>query len=755
MASHQAPRRIWQLPTFVLGLIAVWAAATYGTPPNRPDTQHFDRFDDLAAALDRKPSDIAQVQSLVRTLTDAPRVSPQGHYLLGSAYVLLASSQPTESADYWTLAVQHFDACDANALKPEEAARLIFRAAKARAAVGAGDPAATMAVLMNPPSGEDRSECPRLIAECALRLPTPDLARARDELTSYLGGPHKASQSAADRYKFRLAELNFALNDSERARQWLNDISSSAPPEVQVAAKRALAQHAQAEKNWPEAARLLQAALSVPSQSATTQNVLHYEVAEVLRKMGDGVKALPHFEQAARDTSVIGGRASMRLAEIRGLDPDAVGRRGEAVEWLERAIALLPAEVIGQPERAIAEALIASFRREGDFASAMRASTAYGKIAEGKADLNQRVEILAAWGEALQKSGDPGASAKFAAAAQDAKTLADAIPGERIRALKRAAGLYRLAGQPSAALAILDELIAAPDQNAGEVAVYHLERAELLPPNDFEGLKTTLEAAMNRAAPASAVGLSARMKLALLHINRGQDLLATLPGAQYPDAVKLEAEQIGQFGRQLLKQVADSSTVPVEARATHEQALFESGRLGLRDSRFSDAEAVFKKQLSLYPSGSFSGYGRLWLVCALLQQARGSDEARKIYEEALGHLKPLTQSADVYLRTYGEIWTANTMLELGDAAAVVPMAKEMMAKYQGKPEELVAGKLLFYAYLKMPTPEPAEASRVLDRMEGAFKELPATAYPNDPEYSHERWKTELPRLREELRKFTP
>ena len=38
----------------------------------------------------------------------------------------------------------------------------------------------------------------------------------------------------------------------------------------------------------------------------------------------------------------------------------------------------------------------------------------------------------------------------------------------------------------------------------------------------------------------------------------------------------------------------------------------------------------------------------------------------KLYEEALATVKPLTQSTDPFLHTYGEIWTANTLLELGD-----------------------------------------------------------------------------------------
>jgi hypothetical protein len=37
-------------------------------------------------------------------------------------------------------------------------------------------------------------------------------------------------------------------------------------------------------------------------------------------------------------------------------------------------------------------------------------------------------------------------------------------------------------------------------------------------------------------------------------------------------------------------------------------------------------------------------------------------------------------------------------------------------------------------------------------MEEAFKEIPPTVFPSDPEYSHARWEKELSTLRHELEK---
>lgn len=748
-ASVSKPRRLWQLPTFVLGLAAVWAAANYVTPPPDAAAKLSSKLDDLSAALDHKPLNVSEIESLVKVLAESPSPTPQSHFVVGSAYVVLASQRPTDSPDFWKLAIQHFEACDANALKPEDAVRMAFRAAKSTAAVNRGEPQALIASLMNSPPSEDRSECPRLIAECALRLPKPDLLRARDELTNYLGGQHRASETVTERYKLKLAELNAKLGDIERSRRWLKDISPSAPADVLTTAKMTLAHQAVAEKNWSEAVSLLETALAIPSLTAREKNAIRYKIGDALSRMGNTAQAIPWFEQASRDAGSLGGQAALRMAELHGLDPSFRGKRHGAAEWLERAAALLEDEQLKREAQPVFVNVVSVCLNEADFASAARVVQAKARTSSTN-ETELLADVNTAWGVALKKANDPKAVEKLRAAAEGYLNLAQGKTETAF--LQKALPLFRAAGDSKTAIVVVDRLLKRSDLDPAVLATVSLERAELLPSTDYQSIKAALETAMNQPGPAA---MTARLKLGLLHVNRGQDLLGKEQGSLNPEALKKEAEHTTLFGRDLLKQVADAANISSETRAVHEQALFELGRLNLRDAKFTDAEARFKKQLNLYPNGGYAGYGRLWLVCSLLQQARGNDNRKKLLEEALGYLKPLAQSTDAYLQTYGEIWTANTMLELGDAAAVVPMAKDLMGKYRGKPEELVAGKLLFYAYLKMPTPEPAEASRTLDRMEAAFTTLIPAAYPNDPEYSHERWKAELPKLRAELRKHSP
>jgi hypothetical protein len=753
MATEPARRRlrhIWQLPTFALGLTAVWAAATYVTPTPNTAARLNDRVETLATLLERSPTDLAEIEKQVKPLAESAASTPKTHFTMGSAYSALASARPADSADLWKLALQHFDRVDANALAPQDAARMQFRRAKAQASIARGEPLPLIAALMSPPPGEDTREVPRLIAECALRQTPPDLTRARDELTHYLAGPQSAGAAIADRCKLKLAELHAALNAPQEARKWLVDIAATAPADVLATAKVALARQAAADKQWADAAALLEAALAMPGLAVGEKLPIRVHLAEALARQGNAVQAAVHYEAVSRDNGPLGAQASLRMAELRAADPAFKGKRGDSVDWLERAAVNLDRDGATPAVQEVYAQVVNLCMNDGDYASALRAVEAKAKAA-GQAQDKLKADVTAAWGLALKKANDPAAKAKLLSAAEQHIRVAGAAPKleDHIKLL----GLYEAAGDKDKALAAVQQVLASKTLDRASTAAMHLKRAELLPTNDFNELKISLEEAMSTGG---ADAQKARLKLGQLYISRAQEIDGQVElGTVSPKAAALrnEALTVRQLGQSLVQQCADLATVPAAVQPVHEQALFELGRLHLRDGKFLEAETRFKKQLAHYPTGTFAGYGRLWLVCSLLQQHRQDPGNRRLLEDALTWLKPLAMVKDDYLRTYGEIWTANTLLELGDVGQALPLTKSLVEKYKGKSEELIAAKLLFYAHLKGSAPAIGEAGKVLDRMEQVLAALPATAYPNDPEYSQARWKSELPRLRDEFKRF--
>src|SRR2546430_13565602 len=106
-AAPAPPRRLWQLPTFLVGLAALVALWHYG---HRLRPSVADRFDRAIVALrpplDRWPPDLDQVQAALRKLPEGDPPADRAnsvHYLVGSAYVAIAEAAgpDADAAESW------------------------------------------------------------------------------------------------------------------------------------------------------------------------------------------------------------------------------------------------------------------------------------------------------------------------------------------------------------------------------------------------------------------------------------------------------------------------------------------------------------------------------------------------------------------------------------------------------------------------------------------------------------------------------
>jgi TolA-binding protein len=742
------PRRYWQLPAFLLGLAALYGAYRFVPPPSA--TGGSDPAGDLAElreALAQKPVDAAAVEPLLRRLAARDVTDTPTNFVLGSGFVALADRSAGENLDYWQSAATAFAHCDAARLdRPADAPLLAYRSALAKAATRTGFPGELLQILIAPPPGEAMGERDRLIAECAMRLTPPDRTLAKNHFAKYLG-TERGSSAAAARPKLELARLHRADREAEKARAWLADISAKAPADVLALAKVELGQLALEDGRWSEANEQFESAISSGGLPAADRGAIRFLNGLALYRSGNPTAAVPYFVQAANEPGSIGGAAAMKLAEIRGREPNAPSR-GEAADWLEKAVAQAGAngEHLKATElRAVFEEVIKASNAEGDFPSALRAATAYAKVAEGNADRRYRAEIDERWANALLKSNPAGAKPKFLDAANEYAALADgtADPTEKAGYRRRAAFQLQRAGENSKALELISRTVTEKDLPEAALGQAWLDRADLLPGDQTAEIEAALKKAVALSGPAAG---AARFKLAVTYVKRGQGLLAKAATVDE----KREAESTAKLGRDMLAQLADATTVGDPA--TQELALFELGRLAMLDRNFPEAEARLRKQLALHPSGEHSDNARLWLASALLAKAQtDTGVALKARTEALVYLKELAKSPDAFLRTWGEIWQANTLLQMGDSAATVPLCKELMVRHAGTLEELVLGKLLVHAYLTLQPADAAEARRVYARMEELFAKLPREAYRSDAEYSYEHWKAELPRLKEMLK----
>ena len=255
------PRRLWQVPTFLLGLTAflsVWQGWVSVAPREMATSSSRER-DELFLLCQELNPDIAKLNALLSRVASGVSSKAEDaaadHFALGSGYSRVAelTSQVDPARAYWTLANQHFQQIRDGLIEPADQPRLVFRAAKARVAVGlpAAVPYAEMNrlrdVLASIPPGEIGGESYRLFAELCLRTmppggkPSPDdLNRARGALLEYLKQPGLALPGAP-RAKLRLSEICLMSSNPDEARKWLEKIGSDAPVDVLLPAKAQLA----------------------------------------------------------------------------------------------------------------------------------------------------------------------------------------------------------------------------------------------------------------------------------------------------------------------------------------------------------------------------------------------------------------------------------------------------------------------------------------------------------------------------------
>ncbi len=734
------PGHYWQLPTFIFGLLAVYSAYTFVPRSAHSAPGTTGSISELRATLNQADPDIGLLEPMLRNIVALQPTDTPTNFLIGSGYLLLADRSADDVPEYWTAASEAFQRCDASQLdEQQDRAKLAYRMALAHAALNVGEAEELLPILITPPPAENDNERNRLIAKTALRAKTVDRKLAKDYLAKYVGGAKREGSLLRAEAQFQLAKLHLEDQEIDQARTWLSALEESASPKIRDQSRVELAKIAMGEKNWTDAIRRFEDVLVSPQLSSSERTDVRYLLGLSLSKNGEDSAALPFLLQAAREPGPMGLAASTKVAEIRSKQNDAESRR-EAMAWLEQAVKQAdakPDQDQVKELRAVFETVIETSEKEGDYPTALRAATAYAKVAEGAQDLRYRAEISEKWATNLLKSDPKAALAMFADAAKNYQSLAAETSDATKQAQwnRKAAYQFRQAGEKEKAREVIGVILKSETLPAELRGQAWLDEADLLPVAQVEDIEEALKKAMALPGPAA---MQARYKLAVNYIKRNRS--GEAQNGANPASEKL--------GRDMLAQIADASTVAETDRSIHELALFELGRLAMTDRQYPEAESRLRKQLTLYPNESQADFARLWLASALLARAQADPTiASKVRAEALVHLKELSQSQDTFLKTWGEIWQANTLLQMGDRPATISLCTKLMKTHHDKLEELVIGKLLFHAYLSGPQSDTGEALKTLVRMEELFKKLPPESFRSDPEYSYQHWKAELPRLR--------
>lgn len=759
MATETAPRprrMYWQLPVFAIGVTVAVLAWRYFPQAGFADarTVEQDRYT-LRQAISRRPVNVAEVQSLLTKLGDEATRSggnAEVAFVQGSAFMLVAEQGPADQAvENWKKANALLAECDGTQLADkQDRARLAFRAAKATAGAGVGDPAVFIKQLEVVPQGEEPGEKSRLLAETCLRLTPPDTKRAKTELAAYLSGPPRGTPEQAAKLKLTLADLCASTTEVDKAKTWLKEIGDPVPTALQAEARLRLARLALADGDVNEAVKLFQSADMLPNLPAGTQATVRYETGRGLMFLNNPAAARECLLKVVDSPTPAGAAANVRLMELSARDLDPSG----GVTYLETALkgVKTPGEWVNPhvqlaEVRGVCESFIAACKTAGKHAIAARTADVYSPIAESGRDRELWADAMAAWGST---PGTADAADKLKLAAAEWVKLADARPDDLKTAFfQRAVAAYQSAGDSASANAVLSKLSTGPGVSPETQVAAKLQKVEtLIAENKLDDAVKLLGEVANAGGP---LGTRATLRLALLYAVEGKRTLATQPSDQ---AARKQVE----YAVILLTQLANKTYTNADEQACHQQALYELGKLELNTAAVlncSDAETRLRRLVREYPNCDYTERGQLFLGIALSQMAQGASggtppaDAAAKFAEAKKLFEGLSGAKEKFVRTQADIRLAHTLYHMGELGVLTESGPKMADRYSGQVQELIILNFVFTAHTA--TKRLDRARLTLDRMEKTFADLSDAKYSNEmPELTKAYWVDQLDKLRKRL-----
>jgi tetratricopeptide (TPR) repeat protein len=409
-------RHLWQVPTFLLGLLAL--AAVSAARPLWHDVPRCCEDPALAALRDSLKRPEFDGDHALKLGAEAvqgartPAAAAEAHFLLGSVYVALAErADSTRASDLWREARSHLEQASALSVPEEDRPRLDYRLAKAWAHTGEAPPKVIAALEQSLEEGadgpHDKARGYGLLAEAYLKLPQPDLEKALDATVKEIDLPNVDDELLAPA-RLRRGELLLRLDRAEEGRDMLRHLGTKAPPGLVARARRLLVRSLEQDSLWGEAAGVWRDILDDSSAPPQDRQAVLYHLGLCLRNDGahkDEAREAWKKCLALGGTGDEGPAAALRVAEL----CLRTGQAKDAVAAFERAVgdvkepggwhnALVP---LPQGREAF-EAGCKAARTAGDFEASARVAQLYERLAPAGRAQELRAETLDVWARATQ-----------------------------------------------------------------------------------------------------------------------------------------------------------------------------------------------------------------------------------------------------------------------------------------------------------------------------------------------------------------
>jgi tetratricopeptide (TPR) repeat protein len=713
--ASRTPGQLWQVPAFLVGLLAFLLVAA--TAPLRQDHAGR-RFDDDCQHLrlacnnkkERAADHIELTQSVLERAPLFPANAGLAHFLAGCLYQRLAEEGPAEQVEANRRhAITLLEKAQSLGVPEDDAAPLLYRLGVMLFESGADLGRALDYLAKSVERGTDQpARGYGMLVEGYLRLPNPNL----DAALAFSQKELECTENDADVWHCHLVRGDLFLRKRQRlaALQELDLIPPAAPKAIRLQARLLQTTCCREEKLWGRAIpfwkELLKDAGEVPVGKAAM--LYHLALCYHRAENANDAEARALWTEAANLGGEAGQAAGLRLGEMNLLGEPADPGKGLA-EW---AGALLKVEKAGDYKnelvppaqaRELLETAWQAYQGKRDYRRAEELARLYQKLAEpGLADdrLGQSLEARAR--ELVERAKESGAQGEAqlrearelfseAGAAFELAVQSRTV-NEQPALLSRSAGCFVAARDFTHAVAVWKRFVEI-NNTEGALAEGWLKLADAY---HSLGQRDSAREALYKCIefPATPFAYRARYRLAL-------DFIASKD-------LKLAEETL----RQNL-----TATGPVIDRQAHEQSLYRLAALLFDRENYEMAGVMFLEAIRQYPQNPQFFWARDRLgVCYRAQagdifnklQAKLSDDAKAHYKKTIPGLleeaariyqsladdlqaakAPLT-SADKALLVNAEFAVADLRFEKGDLVDSLRLYELLLGKYGGKWEGLRA-----------------------------------------------------------------
>jgi tetratricopeptide (TPR) repeat protein len=487
------PRQLWQVPTFLAGLLAVGLVAVNAVLHRPPGSTAQRELAAARAALRdprRGPKQAAALaEKALAFAGKSVALKAEAHFLWGLAIAQLADAGPAEQArQRRQAALDQLRRAESLGVAESDRPRLWFTLGQLIWLTKKNAKGALPYLTRGLPDGADNpAEGYGLVADLYLQLPTPDLEAA-------LAANQKQLDLARDGKLLAVGHLArgkilLQLERYAEAAKVLERVGRAAPSEVQLQARYFEATAYEKLGQWAKAApllaQLLQAKDEVPGGRGHALYVLG--LCYHRQEPPDDEQARVYWQQAAHEPGAEGQAAAIGLAEL-----DLVGSAPNLMtvaEHLKRAV-----DKVARPEdyhnplvdldrlRDAFEAALRLALEDQSFELARQLAELYSHVAApGAAEVHlaDAAEGLARQlDEQAQHVGGSDAAAfrqqaraQWTAAAKAAERAAKVKVGEQPDLLWQAARCYQKAQDHERAAAVLEQLVkmTLPDERKAQV----------------------------------------------------------------------------------------------------------------------------------------------------------------------------------------------------------------------------------------------------------------------------------------------